>query len=103
MSDSKLTNDKEVQVVALKLDKSKSRELAFRMFLDQNELNGINRKETILRMFEYISGKNIISKDILMAGFQDSIPTTQPSANKNDIEVVKMNTNSIDGNDWDDI
>lgn len=54
----KLTNKNKVQVVSLKLDKDKPRELAFRAFLDQNEANGINRKETILRMFEQLMNQN---------------------------------------------
>lgn len=55
-----LISDKDIQSILLKLDKNKPREREFRQYLDDNVNYGIDRKETVLRMWEFISNKNSI-------------------------------------------
>lgn len=86
MKQHKLANNNKIQVVSLKLDRDKPRELAFRIFLDQNEANGINRKETILRMFEQLMNQN---KNMFMNNFE-----YEEEEDNNDTDT-KINTVSI--------
>lgn len=92
----KLTNNNKIQVVALRLNKDKLREYQFRLFLDQNNLNGINRKETILRMFEYIYKNDIPDKNIKHINM--SIPDEK-------MGILKLNTvnTKINESDWNGI
>lgn len=53
-----LISKQDIQSVIVKLDKNKPRELEFRQYLDDNVKYGIDRKETILRMWEFISNKD---------------------------------------------
>jgi hypothetical protein len=95
----KLTNSKKVQVVSLKLDKNKPRELAFRIFLDQNEINGINRKETILRMFEQIvkQSNNIFADNYAYVKNDiEENPNTK-------IDTITINQSNTNIDDWDAI
>jgi hypothetical protein len=48
----KLLSESKIHQVLLKLNKDIPRERALREFLDQATMNGINRKEAILRIFE---------------------------------------------------
>lgn len=88
MKQHKLANNNKIQVVSLKLDRDKPRELAFRIFLDQNEANGINRKETILRMFEQLMNQN---KNMFMNNFEYE---EEEEEDNNDTDT-KINTVSI--------
>ena len=82
----KLTNTNKVQVVSLHLDKTKLRELRFREFLDENNENGINRKESILRMFEFSLGESSYG-DFMK---NDNTP------NKPDENMETLNVKSLD-------
>lgn len=53
-----LISKQDIQSVIVKLDKNKPREREFRQYLDDNVKYGIDRKETILRMWEFISNKD---------------------------------------------
>lgn len=94
MSTARLSNDRKIHVVSLKLDKAKPRELAFRVFLDQNDSNGINRKETILRMFETV----IMQKENYFISDYGNTPNIDDERDKDsedDKETTKMNTVNI--------
>lgn len=93
----KLANNNKVQVVSLKLDKDKPRELAFRVFLDQNEAHGINRKETILRMFEQLMSQN---KGVFINTYE-YIKDTNDSNSK--INTISINSSNADIGDWEAI
>jgi len=106
VSELNLTNESKIQVVALKLDKSKPRELAFRRFLDQNDLNGVNRKETILKMFEYMLEQNILNKSSFVGDYtikeSEGISISNKQPDEPDINILKFNVSDIDvpKDDW---
>lgn len=71
--------------MSLKFDMSKTREAKFKKYLDQNTKTGINRKESILRLFEMLLDENPIpikyvnsetppqQKDISLNSFNDDV------------------------------
>jgi len=97
MKNFKLNNNNKIQVVSLKLDKTKPRELAFRAYLDQNESNGINRKETILRMFEQIMKQN---NNIFDNEYQYKEDDTNDDKNNSKINTIKIKNANVKANDW---
>lgn len=103
----KLANQNKVQVVALKLDKSKPREFAFRMFLDRNDLNGINRKEAILRMFEYMYSNDLLDKSAFVIKYSGSKKNIKQnnieSKSKIDTFSISETKANVPKNDWDEV
>lgn len=102
----RLTNQNEIQVVALKLDKNKAREFAFRMFLDQNDSNGINRKEAILRMFEYMYSNDLLDNSTFITKNSSKKDIKQDNVeSKSKIDVFNINEtkSKVSKNDWDDV
>lgn len=102
----RLTNQNEIQVVALKLDKNKAREFAFRMFLDQNDSNGINRKEAILRMFEYMYSNDLLDNSTFITKNSSKKDIKQDNVeSKSKIDVFNINEtkSKVSKNDWNDV
>lgn len=102
----RLTNQNEIQVVALKLDKNKAREFAFRMFLDQNDSNGINRKEAILRMFEYMYSNDLLDNSTFTTKNSSKKDIKQDKVeSKSKIDVFNINEtkSKVSKNDWNDV
>lgn len=99
-----LLNDKKVHVVALKLDKRKQRDLALRQYLDRNYSIGIDRKESILRLFEMVLNKGVLDKNIF--SFDNIIKTeVEEKENEEDeVDEVKIGLNyDIDIDDMENI
>ena len=121
-----LISDKKFHSVLLKLDREKPRELKFRRYLDENYLNGVSRKESVLRLFDYvvsqglldcnniINESNRVSKYELTKGKFHSRLELGGSEDKKSDEVVEENKSmgilkvdemgtEVDGEDWNNI
>lgn len=95
----KLTNQSKVQVVSLKLDKTKSRELAFRKFLDTNNEKGINRKESILRMYESMLEGKTLYNDVLQES-NGVIEDNKDIDNSENLETLSIPKSTPQIKDW---
>lgn len=84
-----LSNDKQIHQIILKLDKDIPRERALRLFLDNASLNGINRKEAILRIFEEYSDSNPFK--MKRENINHSREEIIDGDKKEDIETIKAN------------
>lgn len=89
----RLTNDSDIQTVALRLNKHKPRELELRAYLDSRTEYGINRPETILQMFETLKEHDLLGE---YPG-RRSIVTPEKTIEKT-IDKVKLDTDDIDMN-----
>lgn len=87
----RLTNDSDVQTVALRLNKHKPRELELRAYLDSRTEYGINRPETILQMFEILKEHDLLGE---YPG-RGSIVAPEKEVKKT-IDKVKVDTDDID-------
>jgi len=90
-----LTNKNKTQVVSLHLDKTKLRELRFREFLDQNNKDGINRKESILRMFE-----DLYKDNVLHNGFSKQTESATINEDERDLDELSVNSLNMKTTEW---
>lgn len=82
-----LLNDNQIHAVMIKLDREKERELKFRQFLDYNVTRGMNRKETMLQLFE----ESIKNKEAVESSEEASNQEEKEKEEKNDMKIVKLN------------
>lgn len=61
--DEKLINDNDIQRVVIRLDRSIPRERAVRQYFDDNVRNGINRKELLIKIFEFLESYELLDLD----------------------------------------
>lgn len=98
-----LLSEHKVHQIILKLNKDIPRERALREFLDNATINGINRKEAILRIFEEYSNSNPIKiekeekqvKEELITltkkELEELVKKDDKEEDKNELEIVKIN------------
>lgn len=105
----KLLSESKIHQVLLKLNKDIPRERALREFLDQATMNGINRKEAILRIFEEYNNSSPIKiksqedKIVLTKKeLEELIKKEKDKNKKNDLEVLKVNKDIKDISGFDE-
>lgn len=81
-----LENNNTEQTVALRLNKNKIRELELRAYLDQQVKYGLNRKDTILRMFETLKENGLLDIE------SGSISVEVKAKEDNKIETVELDS-----------
>lgn len=92
-----LLNDNQIHAVMIKLDKEKGRELKFRQFLDYNVTQGMNRKETILQLFEdYLKDQDTVIFD------EEDSKQKEDKEEQNDMRIANLQED-IDISDFESI
>ena len=95
-----LASDKQIHPITIKLDREKPRELAFRRYLDENDKYGKDRKETIIRLFEFMVSNGLLERGIFGI---NNIPSQQEEPEQVDTpqtdmakdELEKINSNDL--------
>lgn len=105
-----LLSENKIHQVILKLNKEIPRERALREFLDNATINGINRKEAILRVFEEYNNSSPIKMQEQNVDLEENITLTRTELNNllkekkenKDIEIVKVNKEIKNINEFDE-